>query len=95
MARVSKNGTSSAEHGAANRHRKVVSLAGFQAGGRRTKFTRDARVVGNADSIPEYRGRFGRVVDYLGNSQYRIEFDDTHQQEFVLSQWLDLAESLA
>jgi hypothetical protein len=70
----------------------MPALASFQAHRRKLKFARGSRIVGNQQGPLEYRGRLGTVIEYLGGSQYRIEFDDAKRQEFVMSQWVDVAE---
>jgi hypothetical protein len=68
----------------------MPALGSFWACGRRLKFACGSRIVGNRQAPPEYRGRLGTVVEYLGSSQYRINFDGAEREEFVPAQWVDV-----
>jgi hypothetical protein len=63
-------------------------------GRRRIKFAPGARIIGRKGGPSEYRSRSGTVIEYLGSSLYRVEFDDKKQKECVLSQWFELNEKL-
>jgi len=53
------------------------------------KFATGERVRAKSEGPAEYRGREGTIVDYLGGSQYVVQFDDQSGREYLLSQWLE------
>jgi hypothetical protein len=57
--------------------------------GRKLKFAPGARVRAKSEGPAEYRGREGTIVDYLGGSQYVVQFDGEGGKEYLLSQWLE------
>jgi hypothetical protein len=69
----------------------MPAIGSFRARGRRLKFACGSRIVANRQAPAEYRGRLGTVIEYLGSSQYRINFDGSDREEFVPSQWVDVA----
>ena len=73
----------------------MISATSLTAQGKRLKFTRGVRIVGKRDAPLEYRSRLGTVIEYSGVSLYQIKFDDQEQKEYVLSQWLELAEDIS
>lgn len=55
---------------------------------RRRKFEPGARVRGKEEGPASFRGRTGTVVEYGGDSQYWVQFDDG-RKECVPSSWIE------